>query len=841
MKLDLTITVAVLSILLLQGQCNTEEESTIGLPTFLSEPTNITVEEGRTARLDCSVSFLTSNQVVAWMKEDTFQTSGNEVLVSEKQERYSIQKDTFDDHLEFHLEIRNATASDVGAYLCCIVEFGERDLRRWKKSRTATIDVIPRWAQPKLRCFDPPKADADGFVTTETSVAVGCSVRDAEWSRSLELQENGMTVAMDSVSLKNKTAKLRKLRHRIKPNNGEFQEGIYTCSMHYSLRDGTAKTETCTIGSFSVRRPPPPPTTQPPVYISEDENSLWTKDGEDATFYCPPRDSKSIDGRRLAWTIYPPLSQDRYIFKYDGKELRITNVSNSDSGTLVTCVIYSEELGRKDIETTLRVGVQPLFTEQGDDPNARRPPSNMAGGRRGNSEPRLVLPDMTNPDWKTLHAIWNGIRHDTDTGLIHDIDLPVDILESLPTLGQDLGQTTTTISNTPFLHKTHKIRLTTTSQVTTTLPSTTTGFNESIVEGPLLDIRDLLPNEVLHKDESKFGKPSLFTGLILMCSAALILVLFLSLTVGLRCRTKEKKEKPKPEISDPIPLSLPERCMDTTYEEMHANLNKKFPAHSIVAGPSGATMLEPRYHDPSASSCNSELVFGTNQVDFTVEPFYSPQEHVYGGSLQPVNSEHWTLDLDNLPPPGITFHDPALYQPDAIVSSNHGNNPTHPGHAYRPSVCHQNSEELPESRDSDYSRELPLSYCDREYCSEFPQHSSGESSRLETDIDTTPYNSSIGSDPYKFEPIQADRQHHHNHHHHHHHHHRNHPVPLPRLNNQPFNGLSRESSNASSFGNQNKQEDYDPDYLPPRMTSWFNGPTPFQQPSHTPYGLYEVL
>ncbi|XP_072036475.1 uncharacterized protein [Amphiura filiformis] len=811
------------SIMLCQVRYNTGEQSTIGLPSFLSEPTNITVQEGKTARLHCSVNFVRDNQVVAWMKEDSFQTSGLEVLVSDKMDRYSIRKYTFDDRVEFHLEIRNVTFGDAGAHQCYIIEFGDHNQRRMRKSKAASITVIERWNKPKLRCFEPPDVDSDGFVTTETSVAVGCSVRDAEWSRSLELQENGISVATDSRSLKNDTAKLRKLRHRIKPNDGETLEATFTCAMYFSLRDGTVETETCTIGSLRVRKPLPPPTL-PPVFYEEEENSLWVKVSEDAKFNCPPKDSKSSDGRRLAWTIYPPLSQNRYLFKYDGKELSITNVSNSDSGILVTCVIYSDQIGRKDIETVLRVGKKPTFIAQGDDPNVRkRPPSNIAStGRRGNPGKRLVVPDMNNPDWKILHAKWNGIRHETDVGLVREIDIPVDILQSFPTVQHD--QETTTKSNTPS-------ELHTTSEISSTTAATTANrFNESFVTGPPIDIGGLLPNEILRNEESKFGKkPSLFTGLILICSGALISVILLGLTLGLKCRTRVQKEIPKPDISDPIPLSLPELCMDSTYEEMHANLNK-FPAHSIVAGPPGVTMLEPRYQDPSASSCNSELVFGSNQVDFTVEPFY-PQEHIYGGSLPPVNSENWTIDLDQLPPPEINFHDPTLYHPEAVFS----NNPIyHPSQAYRPNGDNRNNEGLSESREPDYSHELSLHnhhhhhphHPHPQYSCECSHQDHGNKHNIDCN---TPYNSSIESDPYKFEYLQSDYQH-------------NNQKPI-HIDNPALNGLSRvnsDVSHASSYSTY-KQE-YDPDYLPPRMASWYKGsPPPFKTPNHTPYGLYEVL
>ena len=791
-------------------------QSDIGLPTFLTEPNNVTVEEGRTAKLHCSVDFLKQNQVVAWMKEDSFQTSGRDILVDDKIDRFSIQKDTYEDHLEFHLRIKNATYSDAGAYLCYIVEFGDLNQRRWRKSRPASITVIERWVRPKLKCFNPPDIDADGFVTTENSVAVGCSVREAEWSRSLELQQDGVSVLTDYAEENATITTLRKIRHRIRPTDGEIFEGTFTCAMYFSRRDGSVETETCTIGTLRVRRPPTSTPTPEPVYYA-DENSLWVKPGDDAKLYCPQKTQESSDGRRLAWTIFPPLPPSRYIFKHHGSELSITNVSKNDSGLLVTCVIYSEKSGRKDLETTIRIGEKP---PQQNDSKGNKPPSSISSnGPSGNPGRKLVLPDMSNPDWKILQSKWNGLRHEADIGFIHEINVPEE-RESVTVINTPREQETTTVS----INNHEEIQTTETGSNVTSKPSddsTDQQFNESIITGPPLNIGDLLPQDILRNDESRFGKkPSLFTGLILMCSAAMITVLLLVLTVGLRCRSKrEPTEKEKPDISDPIPLSLPERCItDSTYEEMHANLNN-FPAHASVAGPPGVTMLEPRYHETGRSSCNSELVFGSNQVDFTVD---FPVEHIYGGSLPPPNlTTDVTFDLEHLPPDMKALysdrvcHQESMYKAEPIYNASQ---------AYCPLGSY------PREREN-ISEAIIVS--DPEYAHELSPPQSTQSGahhqhhQRETDhTDHKQANrSSNGSDPYRFEPLQPDHQN---------------QKPL-HIINPAFTGLSRVDSNASS------NQDYnDPDYLPPRVTSWYyqkGSPPQFDQTLHQqpPYGLYEVL
>ena len=783
-------------------------QSDTGLPIFLTEPDNVTVEEGRTAKLHCSVNFLKQNQVVAWMKEDSFQTSGRDILVNDKFDRFSIQKDTYEDHLEFHLRIKNATYADAGAYLCYIVEFGDLNQRRWRKSRTASITVIERWVKPKLKCFNPPDIDADGFVTTENSVAVGCSVREAEWSRSLELQQDGVSVLTDYAEENATVTTLRKIRYRIRPVDGEIFEGTFTCAMYYSLRDGSVETDTCTIGTLRVRRPPPTPTPTPePVYY-DDENSLWVKPGEHAILYCPQKTQESSDGRRLAWTIYPPLPPSRYIFKHHGSELSITNVSKSDSGLLVTCVIYSEKSGRKDLETTIRIGEKP---PKRNDPKGNKPASSISSnGPNGNAGRKLVLPDMSNPDWKLLQSKWNGLRHEADIGFIHEISVPEE-RESVTVINTPREQETTTVSiNNPA-----EILTTEAGSNVTSKPDQQ--FNESIYTGPPLNIRDLLPQDILRNDESRFGKtPSLFTGLILMCTAAMITVLLLGLTVGLRCRTKrEPTEKEKPDISDPIPLSLPERCItDSTYEEMHSNL-KNFPAHASVAGPPGVTMLEPRYLETERSSCNSELVFGSNQVDFTID---FPVEHVYGGSLPPPNlTTDVTFDLENLPPDMKALYSDRVCHQESMVKAEPIYNASQ---AYFPLGSYPcNRENISEAiivNDPEYAHELT------------PQSTPPDAHRQHHQRETNPKQenrSSNGSDPYKFEPLQPNHQN---------------QKPL-HIINPAFGGLTRVDSNASS-----NQDFNDPDYLPPRVTSWYyqkGSPPQTDQTLHQqpPYGLYEVL
>lgn len=856
--------------IIISGLClTTEAQYGTDLPNFLTEPSNVTVEDGKTARLECSADFLFENQVVAWMKESTFETSGQEILVDSKASRYYIKKNVVTDRVEYHLDILNVTFSDAGSYSCYIVEFGEHNSRRWRGSQSATLTVVPRWVRPKLRCYEPPAgSDSDGVVITNTSVAVGCSVRYAQWSRSLELQKDGISLITDDGPSGSNTT-FRRLRYRIKPGNREEYVGTFTCAVYYTLVNGSTETKTCTIGTLRVRKPiiPTTPTKQlplasspqPPPAIFEHydaDHILWVKEGEDARFDCPPLGS--VVSKRLAWTIYPPLSPNRYTFQNDGNELSITNVTEKDTGILVACVTFSEETGRQDVETLLRVGDESVqYAEQVGDTGSRpRPPSSISGA---NSRPgynggrRVVIPDMENIDWQLLASKWNGIRDGIEADFPEEyikggiLDLDIKLPPKRMDFVNPLAPVTSTVTPSGASATTRITSPPTATPYDLLHAEIEHEFNESMVIGPPINIRDLLPKDILKSEVGKPGKQhSLFTGLILVCGTAMICILLLVLTLGLRCHTNEpddEKKKHRPVISEPIPLSLPEICnmTDSTYEEMHANVNA-FPAHATVAGPT-VTILGPRDPTPptgcGASSCNSELVFGSHHVDYSVDPSYpsdhiyggslTPSDHIYGGSLSPSINPALRLNVDHLPPPDVCYHPDPIYTHRRAESDPHdrfygaANNPVYsadlvygtdtvygPDAVYNPDTTYG----------TPYHQDLDTEYLPQRLPHDFTYNNQHHNDQ------TQGHRSSTGSDPYGFEPLE--------------------PVSGSRasqsqqrpihIKNPAFRGRLQNPSTG--------KEDLDPDYLqaPVRVSTYYKGPPPDCCPEQQPpYGLYEVL
>ncbi|XP_071485131.1 uncharacterized protein [Diadema antillarum] len=326
------------------------------LPQFNKEPFNFTAFVGETARLTCSVSHLAGNQAVAWMKlnpTSSFLTSGTQSFSSEPG-KLSVVGEHNEGNLQFDLLINNITENDAGEYICTVVEFGELNYRRWRRSQTATVTVIKPTPKPTLKCIADPHAS---HLHSGVHLRLGCKLdgagpRDTRISMNWTRNENMVVSRTRFDGIQFGAGKPSPdLLHVFKVTTRD-QGDVYTCSVEYDHHNGTrwiTVQDQCHLKPLHVK---------PYSNLILSRRAIAAVDvGQEVRFVCPTRTPKAADPglRAFTWNIVPTISPSRFRLSHHGDELIIHRILPEDHGLKVSCFIPPMTAGTSKRELYLRV------------------------------------------------------------------------------------------------------------------------------------------------------------------------------------------------------------------------------------------------------------------------------------------------------------------------------------------------------------------------------------------------------------------------------------------------------------------------------------------------------